>query len=72
VVTALSPLKLLRQLRLQEAGRLGECLNADSAGDRVEYDDRPLVKHESERFVGAPPLSDVPQLQATAWAGADI
>ena len=60
-VTAMSPLQLQKQLRLQEAQRLllaGE-VDAATAGYRVGYDDSSHFSREYKRLFGEPPMRDV-------------
>jgi AraC-like DNA-binding protein len=67
-VTAMSPLKFQKQMRLQEARRLmlGEGLNAASAGYRVGYNDASHFNREYKRLFGLPPLRDVERLREAA------
>ena len=64
-VTAMSPLKFQKHLRLQEARRLmlGENLDATSAAYRVGYDDASHFNREYKRLFGAPPMRDVERLR---------
>ena len=73
-VTAMSPLKYQKHVRLQEARRLmlGTDLDATSAGQRVGYADASYFNREYKSLFGAPPLRDVQQLRAAAGASADL
>jgi AraC-like DNA-binding protein len=64
-LTAMSPLQLQKQLRLQEARRLmlGEGLDATSAGYRVGYGNASHFTREYKRLFGEPPMRDVEQLR---------
>lgn len=65
-VTAMSPLKFQKQLRLQEARRLmlaGE-LDAASTAYRVGYEDASHFNREYKKLFGAPPMRDVERLRA--------
>ncbi len=64
-VTAMSPLRFQKHLRLQEARRLmlGEDLDAASAGSRVGYNDAAYFNREYKSLFGAPPLRDVQRLR---------
>jgi len=68
VVTAMTPLRFQKQLRLQEARRLmlGEDLDAASAGYRVGYGDASHFTREYKRLFGAPPMRDVERLREAA------
>src|SRR2546423_1452416 len=65
-VTAMSPLKFQKQIRLQEARRLmlGEDLDAASAGFRVGYEDPSYFSREYKKLFGAPPQRDIAQLRS--------
>jgi AraC-like DNA-binding protein len=67
-ITAISPLQLQKQLRLQEARRLmlGEGLDAASAGYRVGYGNASEFTREYKRLFSAPPMHDVEQLRQGA------
>jgi AraC-like DNA-binding protein len=67
-VTAMTPLRFQKQLRLQEARRLmlGEDLDAASAGYRVGYGDASHFTREYKRLFGAPPMRDVERLREAA------
>jgi AraC-like DNA-binding protein len=60
-VTAMSPLRFQKQLRLQEAPRLmlSEDLDAAGAGYRVGYDDASHFSREYKRHFGEPPMRDI-------------
>lgn len=62
-VTAMSPLQYQKQLRLQEARRLGMALDAASAGFRVGYESPAQFSREYRRLFGAPPLRDAARLR---------
>src|SRR6266849_6598354 len=69
-VTAMSPLQVQKQLRLQEARRLmlSEDLDAAEAGYRVGYDDPSHFSREYKRHFGEPPMRDVERLRELATA----
>lgn len=69
-VTAMSPLRFQKQLRLQEARRLmlGEDIDAASAGSRVGYNDAAYFNREYKSLFGLPPMRDVQRLRAAASA----
>jgi len=71
-VTAMSPLKFQKHLRLQEARRLmlNENLDAAEAGYRVGYDDASHFSREYKRHFGEPPMRDVEQLRELTGASA--
>ena len=73
-VTAMSPLELQKQLRLQEARRLmlGEGFDASSAGYRVGYNDVSHFTREYKRLFGAPPMRDVERLRGTVTESASL
>ena len=73
-VTAMSPVRFQRQLRLQEARRLmlGEGVDAATAGRRVGYDDPAYFSREYKRLFGAPPLRHVGQLREGAVQSAAL
>jgi transcriptional regulator GlxA family with amidase domain len=64
-LTAMSPLRFQKRLRLQEARRLmlGEGLDAAHAGYRVGYSDASHFTREYKRLFGEPPMRDVEQLR---------
>ena len=64
-VTAMCPLEFQKQLRLQEARRLklGEDLDASSAGYRVGYNDASHFTREYKRLFGEPPMRNVERLR---------
>ena len=64
-VTAMSPLRFQKQLRLQEARRLLLAGNVDAAtaGYQVGYDDRAHFSREYKRLFGEPPMRDVERLR---------
>jgi AraC-like DNA-binding protein len=59
-VTAMSPLKFQKQLRLQHARQLliSEALDAATAGHRVGYESPSQFSREYSRLFGAPPAAD--------------
>jgi len=65
-VTAMSPLKFQKQIRLQEARRLmlGEDLDAASAGFRVGYEDPSYFSRDYKKLFGAPPQRDIAKLRS--------
>ncbi len=65
-VTAMSPLRYQKQIRLQEARRLilAEASDAASAGHAVGYDSPSQFSREYRRLFGAPPLRDIARLKA--------
>jgi AraC-like DNA-binding protein len=67
-VTAMSPLRFQKQLRLQEARRLmlNENFDAAEAGYRVGYHDTSHFTREYKRHFGAPPMRDVGRLREMA------
>jgi AraC-like DNA-binding protein len=74
VVTAMSPLRFQKQLRLQEARRLllaGD-VDAATAGYRVGYEDTSQFSKEYKRHFGEPPMRDVERLRAAASSGSGI
>ncbi|MBX5450784.1 AraC family transcriptional regulator [Thermogemmatispora sp.] len=64
-VTGLSPLRYLKQLRLQEARRLmlNEGLDATSAAFRVGYQDVSHFNRDYRGLFGLPPVRDVQRLR---------
>lgn len=64
-VTAMSPLRFQKQVRLQEARRLmlGEEMDVASAGVRVGYEDPSYFSREYKKLFGAPPQRDIAQLR---------
>ena len=71
-VTAMSPLRFQKQLRLQEARRLmlSENLDAASAAYRVGYRDASHFNREYKSLFGVPPMRDVQRLHGQ-WARED-
>lgn len=67
-VTAISPLRFQKQLRLQEARRLmlSENLDAASAAYRVGYRDPSHFNREYKSLFGVPPMRDVQRLRSEA------
>jgi AraC-like DNA-binding protein len=63
-VTAMSPLRFQKQLRLQEARRimLTEKVAAGIAGHRVGYESQAQFNRDYSRFFGAPPVRDIKRL----------
>jgi AraC-like DNA-binding protein len=64
-MTALSPLRFQKQLRLQEARRLmlTEHLDAATAAFQVGYESPSQFSREYNRVFGAPPLRDITKLR---------
>jgi AraC-like DNA-binding protein len=64
-VTAMSPLRFQKQIRLQEARRLmlAEDLDATSAGCRVGYGNVSHFNRDYKRLFGAPPARDAERLR---------
>lgn len=64
-ITAMSPLRFQKQLRLQEARRLLMAESADAAdvAFRVGYESASQFSREYTRMFGAPPKADVRQLK---------
>lgn len=73
-LTAMSPLRFQKQLRLQEARRLmlGEGLDATSAGQRVGYDDASYFNREYKKLFGEPPVRDIGRLRETVTERAGL
>jgi AraC-like DNA-binding protein len=69
-MTALSPLKFVKRLRLNEARRLmlTEHQDAASAAMEVGYESASQFSREYSRQFGAPPLRDIKNLQETVKA----
>jgi AraC-like DNA-binding protein len=67
-MTALSPLRFQKHLRLQEARRLmlAEHLDAASAAFQVGYESPSQFSREYSRLFGAPPLRDIKSLRQMA------
>lgn len=65
VITGMSPLQYLKQLRLQDARQLmlNEDLDASSAAVRVGYESASQFSREYTRLFGAPPLRDIKQMR---------
>lgn len=65
VVTGMSPLQYLKQLRLQDARQLmlNENLDASSAAVRVGYESASQFSREYTRLFGAPPLRDIRRMR---------
>jgi len=61
VVTSMSPLQYLKQLRLQDARQLmlNEDIDANSASVRVGYESASQFNREYARLFGSPPLRDI-------------
>ncbi len=72
-VTALSPLKYVKRIRLQEARRLllAESLDAADAAYRVGYESATQFSREYARLFGLPPISDIKRLREEAMQEAD-
>ena len=66
-ITAMSPLDLRGQLRMQEARRLmvGEGMDAATAGHRVGYESPSQFSREYARLFGLPPARDAQRLRQT-------
>lgn len=66
IVTGMSPLQYLKQMRLLEARQLmlTESLDAATAGLRVGYESPSQFNREYARFFGEPPLRDIKRLRA--------
>ncbi|MBD7978429.1 AraC family transcriptional regulator [Serpens gallinarum] len=66
-LTAMSPLRYQKQLRLQEARRLliGEGLDVSSAAYRVGYESPSQFSREYSRLFGASPIKDLARLRST-------
>ena len=73
-VTAMSPLRFQKKMRLQEARNLmlGEGLDAAGAGHRVGYGDASQFTREYKRLFGAPPMRDAERLREAAAEGAGL
>jgi AraC-like DNA-binding protein len=69
-LTALSPLRFQKQLRLQEARRLmlAERMDAANAAFQVGYESPSQFNREYNRMFGAPPLRDVSKLRQMSAA----
>jgi len=67
-MTALSPLRFQKQLRLQEARRLmlAEHMDAATAAFQVGYESPSQFSREYNRLFGAPPLRDITNLRQVA------
>ena len=67
-VTAMSPLRFQKQIRLQEARRLllVDDVDAATAGYRVGYDDPAHFSREYKRLFGEPPMRDFGRLRGAA------
>jgi AraC-like DNA-binding protein len=67
-VTAMSPLRFQKQMRLQEARRLmlAEDLDATSAGCRVGYGNASHFTRDYKKLFGATPARDVERLREGA------
>ena len=65
-LTAMSPLRFQKQLRLQSARRkmLTDKLDAASAAFQVGYESPSQFNREYKRFFGKPPLRDIHSLRA--------
>jgi len=70
-VTAMSPLRYHKQIRLQEARRLmlGEDLDAASAGFRVGYEDPAYFSRDYKKIFGSPPQRDIARLRGSLESG---
>ncbi len=73
-VTAMSPLRFQKQLRLQEARRLmlSEDLDASSAAYRVGYRDPAYFNREYKSLFGVPPIRHKQQLREEVLVGAVV
>lgn len=67
-VTAMSPVRFQKQLRLQAARRLmlSENMDAAGAGYEVGYDDASHFNREYKSLLGVPPLRDIQRLREEA------
>jgi len=65
-VTAMSPVQLQKQMRLQEARRmmLGEDMDVASASSRVGYEDPSYFSPDYKKMFGAPPQRDIATLRS--------
>ncbi len=65
-VTAMSPIQLQKQLRLQEARRLllTESADATDVAFRVGYESPSQFSREYSRMFGFPPIQDIKRLRA--------
>lgn len=65
VVTSMSPLQYLKQLRLQDARQLmlNEDIDASSAALRVGYESASQFSREYTRLFGAPPVRDIKRVR---------
>jgi AraC-like DNA-binding protein len=70
--TAMSPLQVQKQLRLQEARRLmlNDGLDAASVAYRVGYHNASHFNREYKSLFGVPPMRDVQRLREAAAARA--
>jgi AraC-like DNA-binding protein len=66
-VTAMSPLKYQKQLRLHEARRLmfADGMECATAGHRVGYESASQFSREYRRLFGAPPRAEIARLRET-------
>jgi AraC-like DNA-binding protein len=66
-VTAMSPLRYQKQLRLQEARRLilTQSLDASTAAHTVGYESPSQFSREYRRLFGAPPVRDIEKLRTS-------
>lgn len=67
-VTAMSPVRFQKQVRLQVARQLmlSENMDAAGAGYRVGYDDPSHFNREYKSLFGVPPLRDIQRLREEA------
>lgn len=71
MVTGMSPLQYLKQLRLQDARQLmlNEDIDANSASVRVGYESASQFSREYARLFGSPPLRDIKNLRLSSSLG---
>jgi AraC-like DNA-binding protein len=64
-VTAMTPLRFRKQLRLREARRLmlGERFDAATADPHVGYGDTSHFNRDYKRFFGDPPIRDIERIR---------
>ncbi len=68
MVTGMSPLQYLKQLRLQDARQLmlNENIDANSASVRVGYESASQFNREYARLFGSPPLRDIKNVRLSS------
>lgn len=69
VVTGMSPLQYVKQLRLQDARQLmlNEDIDANSASVRVGYESASQFNREYARLFGSPPLRDIKNVRISSY-----